>query len=118
MMFNNTDKETKTADLIEDKSTEDLQKILNTAQTHNLRLGKIHENLEKDQSRFLNKIMSLLSTYEEMKEEQGPQNTTFEEMILQAQKYCNIDVKKSLEEQDDDTKKNIKDYKTLVLDIN
>ncbi|CAI8497828.1 unnamed protein product [Hanseniaspora opuntiae] len=116
-MTNNTDKETKPVDLIGDKSTEDLQKILNTAQTHNWRLGKIQENLEKDQSRFLNKIMSLISTYEEMQEEQQTQDITLEEMIMQAQKYCDVDVEKSLEEQSDDTKQNIQDYKTLVLDI-
>lgn len=116
-MANNTDKETKPGELIDDKSTEDLQKILSTAQTHNWRLGKIQENLEKDQSRFLNKIMSLISTYEEMQEEKQTQDMTIQEMIMKAQKYCDVDVKKSLQDQSDDTKQNIHDYKTLVLDI-
>lgn len=112
----NTIKETKPVEPMEDKSTEDLQKILDTAQTHNWRLGKIQENLEKDQSRFLNKIMSLISTYEEIQEE-STQNMSLEDMIMQTQKYCDVDVKKSLEEQSEDTRQNIEDYKTLVLDI-
>lgn len=110
--------DTKNTEPIEEKTIDDLQKLLTLTQTHNLRLGKIQKNLEKDQTRFLNKIMSLISTYEELQDdEQMVKEYTIEEMIEQTKKYCDLDFDKINEDADDDTKKNIQDYKSLVLDI-
>ena len=109
--------DTKNTEPIEEKTIDDLQKLLTLTQTHNLRLGKIQKNLEKDQTRFLNKIMSLISTYEELQDdEQMVKEYTIEEMIEQTKKYCDLDFDKINEDADDDTKKNIRDYKSLVLD--
>lgn len=110
--------DTKNTEPIEEKTIDDLQKLLTLTQTHNLRLGKIQKNLEKDQTRFLNKIMSLISTYEELQDDEQMVNEyTLEEMIEQTKKYCDLDFDKINEDADDDTKKNIQDYKSLVLDI-
>ena len=101
-----------------EKSLEELQKSLSYLQTHNLRLGKIQENLEKDQSKLLNKTMSLVSTYEELQEDEPMvKEYTMAEMIEHAKKYGEVDLDKMVKDADADTKRNIEDYKSLVLDI-
>lgn len=112
------DKTIKNTENEHEKSLEELQKSLSYLQTHNLRLGKIQENLEKDQSKLLNKTMSLVSTYEELQEDEPMvKEYTMDEMIEQAKKYGDFDLDNMVKEADADTKKNIEDYKSLVLDI-
>lgn len=112
------DKTIKNTEHEHEKSLEELQKSLSYLQTHNLRLGKIQENLEKDQSKLLNKTMSLVSTYEELQEDEPMvKEYTMDEMIEQAKKYGDFDLDNMVKEADADTKKNIEDYKSLVLDI-